>query len=275
MNSEASTFFQEKLSAPLAAIGVIPARYGSQRLPGKPLLRTGGKTLLQHTWENSLRFGCDQLFILTDDDRVIQEALSFGAQAIKTPKEARHGTERIAYAVAHGWLPRAELVINIQGDEPHLPPHVPQKLIQELHRHRSPQGAIATAVAPMGSLEEAERPSVVKCVRDRAGRALYFSREMIPHWRRDNSSVAPTYWRHLGVYGYQWEFLEHFLELEPTPLEQSEGLEQLLFLEHGYTIWTVEVETTGMGIDTPEDWEVFKALCIANISSSQGASAPL
>lgn len=251
------------------AIGVIPARYNSSRLPAKLLERVEGKTLLQHTWQRSCRC-CrfDGLYIVTDHPLIYDEAMRFGANVVMTPSSLSNGTERIAFAVRNGLLPLADIIVNVQGDEPLLDEAIPSALINLLENN--PEAAIATAVTPLEDVEEAKRASVVKCVRDLHGRALYFSRQLIPY-----GGSAPV-WRHVGVYAYRRSWLLQMHTLCPTPLQQSEGLEQLKFLEHGHAIYTTIVNHTGFGIDTPEDLEAFKThLCSVNLSLSPAASALL
>lgn len=234
-------------------IGVIPARFGSQRLPGKPLLLIQGKPLIQHTYENALKAkNLDEILIATDDERIVKTAESFGAKVVMTPEECPTGSDRIAWISNHTpLLKNARIIVNIQGDEPDLNPDVIEKCVQALGDHQD--ASIATALVEIKSREEAESQSVVKCVRDLHGYALYFSRAMIPNSKSGTYSPDTVYFKHLGLYAYRKNFLDLYPYLPKTPLQLSEDLEQLRVLETGHKIITILTEHDSHGIDTDQD----------------------
>ena len=232
-------------------IGMIPARYESSRFPGKPLSLISGKSLIQRTYENSIRCKLlDDVVVATDDDRILKHVESFGGKAVMTSPNCPTGTERLSEAI-HANFKDADIIINIQGDEPLLEPEVIQKVGEELTK--DPVAVMSTAVVKIISEEEAYSRSVNKCVMDSDGNALYFSRSLIPggHSGKWNSNL--TYYKHLGIYGYRRDFLFHYAELSPTPLQIAEDLEQLKVLEHGFRIKVAVVESQSIGVDTPED----------------------
>lgn len=222
-------------------VAVIPARYASTRLPGKPLLKDTGKYLIQHVYESAAR-AIPRVIVATDDSRIFDAVRSFGGEAMMTSPSHSNGTSRIAEVAAKI---DADLVINVQGDEPELEPHVLETLVD------ATRGAeMATLATPFADPNEADLPQRVKVVVDRQGFALYFSRSRIP-------SAGETL-LHLGLYGFQKPFLLRFATLGPTPLEQAERLEQLRALEHGVRIKVGIVRWRSFGgIDTPEDYRAF------------------
>lgn len=237
----------------LKVIGMIPARYGSSRFPGKPLVQIAGKSLIQRTFENARRCRVlEDLIVATDDARIYDHVLGFGGKAVMTSEACPTGTERIAEAVRrNGDYDGVELVVNVQGDEPALEPEVVEKVVAKL---REDAGAVmSTAVMKIRSEEEAASYSVNKCVMDVHGNALYFSRTLIPNGHRGKWQPQVTYYKHLGIYCYRKSFLLQYPELEPTPLQLAEDLEQLKVLEHGFRIKAAIVESNSIGVDTPED----------------------
>jgi 3-deoxy-manno-octulosonate cytidylyltransferase (CMP-KDO synthetase) len=235
--------------------GVIPARYHSTRLPGKPLSDIGGKPMIQHVYENALRASVlDPVLVATDDERIAAAVAGFGGRAVMTSADHQTGSDRIA-EVARGL--DTEVVVNIQGDEPFVSPRMLEEVVRPLFED---------AELPMCTLmneipEEAfSDPAVVKVVTDLAGNALYFSRSLIPYPRRREGHRA---YEHIGIYAYRREFLLAYTALAPTPLEHAESLEQLRALEHGYRI---KVVLTGaddyipLSVDTPEDLERARTL---------------
>ncbi len=231
---------------------VIPARMGAERLPGKPLLAETGKPLVVHTLEAARRSRrARRVLVATDDARIADAVRSAGGEAVMTSPSCRSGTDRVAEAaLAH---PGEDLVLNVQGDEPEIDPGHLDSLIEAMERDPSiPMGTLA---APLASEAEALEPSVVKVVVNGAGDALYFSRAAIP-FRRDPAGPARPM-RHVGVYAFRRGFLEEFAALPETPLERTEGLEQLRALEHGRRIRVVPVDRAPPGIDTREDYEAF------------------
>jgi 3-deoxy-manno-octulosonate cytidylyltransferase (CMP-KDO synthetase) len=228
---------------------VIPARWGSSRLPGKPLLNLAGKPIVQHVWERcSAVPGADLVIVATDDMRIAEAAFAFGAEVSMTSPDHPTGTDRIAEVARR--LTRHTLIVNVQGDEPFIEPDLVARLISTLQADRSL--AIATAACPLDP-RDLGNPASVKVVCDLDGNALYFSRSLIPADR--DGDVHPARLRHLGVYAYRRRFLLDFVSWKQSPLEQAEKLEQLRALEHGAQIRVLPVSAAGPGIDTPEDWE--------------------
>jgi 3-deoxy-manno-octulosonate cytidylyltransferase (CMP-KDO synthetase) len=238
----------------MGAIAIIPARYASTRLPGKPLLDRTGKPLIQHVVEQVRRARCiESVVVATDDERIARAAAAFGAEAVMTSVDCRSGTDRLAEAADKMALPDSARVVNVQGDEPEMPPEHIDRLVKLLE---SSEADMATLAAPLPA-DQAADPNRVKVVLDRRGYALYFSRAPIP-FDRDRAGAA-GYLLHLGVYAYRVGFLARYAALEPTAAEQAEKLEQLRALEHGYRIAVAVVEHYAAGIDTPRDYEAFVA----------------
>ncbi|MEN6664099.1 MAG: 3-deoxy-manno-octulosonate cytidylyltransferase [Phycisphaerae bacterium] len=236
------------------AIAIIPARYASTRLPGKPLLTQTGKTLIQHVVEavgQAKRIA--RIVVATDDDRILTAVRGFGAEAVMTSPDCPSGTDRLAQAARTLNLADDQIVINVQGDEPDMPADCIDRLVQLLEQSPAP---MATLTTPM-TATAAEDPNRVKAVLAGDGRAMYFSRAKIPFDRDKKGGV--NYLLHLGIYGYRVGFLKQFAKLPPTPAEQAEKLEQLRALEHGFTIMAAVVDYHGSGIDTPEDYAAFVA----------------
>ncbi len=234
---------------------IIPARYGAQRFPGKPLADLAGSPLVAHVVERALRAGgVHAVAVATDDERIARAAEKAGAIAIMTG-EAATGTDRVA-AAARKLSPRADVVVNLQGDEPLIEPGA----IEALVRAMSDGVEMGTLARPLDP-EELERPQVVKVVTDLAGDALYFSRAPIPHRRAGGASLAAR--AHVGIYAFTASFLETFASLPPGRLESEESLEQLRALEHGHRIRVADTDYRGFGIDTPEDLERARALLAA------------
>ncbi len=232
-------------------IGVIPARFDSSRFPGKALAKVEDKTLIQMTYENALRCErLDEVFVVTDDQRIYDCIAALGGKVIMTSKECLNGTERIAEALKkEEKLLEADIIVNIQGDEPCLEPEVITSIVEKLIADS--ESVMSTAIVKITSQEEAEDPHVVKCVIDRHHHALYFSRALIPFGKGYDS--RNTYYKHLGVYAYRRDFILHYKEMKPTSLQCAEELEQLKVLENGFRIKTAIVESQSIGVDTPED----------------------
>jgi 3-deoxy-manno-octulosonate cytidylyltransferase (CMP-KDO synthetase) len=237
---------------------IIPARFGSTRLPGKPLAMIAGRPLIQWVWQRAMESGAASVLLATDDERIGAAAMTFGAECIMTATHHSSGTDRIAEVVRMKGFAPEEIVVNLQGDEPAMPPGVIVKVAQGLED--SPSSDIATAVAPIESLQEFLDPNCVKALRADNGRALYFSRAPVP-WPRDSvADREPTAfagaWRHIGIYAYRVRSLLQFAAWPPTPLETTEKLEQLRALEHGMHIHLVTLaHSPPAGVDTPEDLE--------------------
>ncbi len=231
---------------------VIPARHASTRLPGKPLLMLAGRTMLQHVYERALQSGAAEVLIATDDERIRSVAEDFGATVCMTGSTHQSGTERIGEVVQRlGWEENT-IVVNVQGDEPLIPPSLIALAALDLANH--PDAAVATLAHPCASEQELHDPNVVKLVLDRDGFALYFSRAPLPFRRDAGSNVARPMLRHIGLYAYRAGFLSRYRHLEPSPLEHEEKLEQLRVLWHGLRIHVgLADEMPGPGVDTADD----------------------
>lgn len=241
---------------------IIPARFGSTRLPGKPLLALAGRPLIQWVWQSAVASGAASVLVATDDERIRAAAAKFGADCVMTSAEHASGTDRIAEAVRARGLAGDEIVVNLQGDEPAMPPAVVARVAAALRE--VPGSDIATAVSPIESLRDFLDPNCVKALRAGDGRALYFSRAPVP-WPRDSIATdRPTEfrgaWRHIGIYAYRVRSLLQFAAWPATPLEMTEKLEQLRALEHGMHIHLVTLdESPPAGVDTAEDLERTRA----------------
>lgn len=239
----------------MTAAAVIPARFASSRLPGKPLLRDTGKYLIQHVYEQVSRADrVSTVIVATDDERIASAVESFGGRTAMTRAEHPSGTDRVA-EVAAGL--DADIVVNVQGDEPEIEPDSIDTLVELLTQRDSPP--IATLACPFAADADPANPNSVKVVFDQGGRAMYFSRALIPYPRDAGGKIAdPRAWHlHVGIYGYRRGTLLELAKLPPSPLEQAEKLEQLRFLEHGYAIAVGVVGRAAIGIDTPEDYQAF------------------
>ena len=235
---------------------VIPARYASSRLPGKPLLRQTGKYLIEHVYERARQARKpSQVIVATDDPRIVAAVKSFGGQVAMTRRDHPSGTDRVA-EVAQNL--NADVIVNLQGDEPLVDPSALDLLPGLLER--DPDVEMATLGVPITSLEQWRNPNCVKVVRDHAGRALYFSRSPIPFVREGQPQLAAPqqqFLQHLGLYAYRREFLLRLAKLPPEPLEQLERLEQLRVLALGYRIQVGVIRQAAIGVDTYEDYERF------------------
>jgi 3-deoxy-manno-octulosonate cytidylyltransferase (CMP-KDO synthetase) len=254
---------------------VIPARLASTRLAEKPLQLIGGRPLLQWVWECARASGAVSVTIATDDERIRLAAQGFGADAVLTSAAHGSGTDRIAEVVRARGFPADAIVVNLQGDEPLMPPSVLARVATALGEH--PRVDMATAAAPVLELAEFLDPNAVKVVLAEDGTALYFSRSPIP-WPREHvasgrpASCAGT-WRHVGLYAYRASSLAQFAAWPPTALEVTEKLEQLRALEHGMRIHVVRLsEAPPAGIDTPEDLERVRA-ALGSRGSGRGRSS--
>lgn len=241
---------------------IIPARFAASRLPGKPLLDVAGRPLLQWVWECARASGAASVIVATDDARIQAAAAGFGADVAMTSRQHASGTDRIAEVARARGLDPQDIVVNLQGDEPLMPPSVPAQVAAALVDH--PACGIATAAAPISSLAEFLDPSCVKALRSGSGEALYFSRACVP-WPRDAAADGRPHsfrhaLRHIGIYAYRVKVLLEFAGWAPTPLEITEKLEQLRALEHGLRIHVVTLdEAPPAGVDTPEDLEALRA----------------
>jgi 3-deoxy-manno-octulosonate cytidylyltransferase (CMP-KDO synthetase) len=237
-------------------IGIIPARYDSTRFPGKPLAIIQGKTMIQRVYEQA-KLALDHVYVATDDQRIMEAAQQFGAQVVMTSKDCQNGTQRCLEAYQNSQL-NADVIVNIQGDEPFLHP---EQLVLLMKCFENKDTQIATLVKKIDRKEELEDVNIVKVVRGQNGQALYFSRQMIPFVRNQQQEQILrkyTFYEHVGIYAYNIHTLKLIAKLETTPAEQAECLEQLRWLEHGLTIQTAVTTYDSVGIDTPED--IIKAL---------------
>jgi 3-deoxy-manno-octulosonate cytidylyltransferase (CMP-KDO synthetase) len=236
-------------SKPPRILGVIPARYGSTRFPGKALADIAGKPMIQRVYERCLRATClEDVVIATDDERILEAARAFGAPVMMTAAEHPSGTDRVAEVAAQV---DADVFINIQGDEPLIDPAAIDAAAAPFAA--DPTVVMTTLARPVPAARAAELAStnVCKLVVDKNGDALYFTRALIPF--RRNAGVNLPYLRHIGLYGFRREFLCRFTTLEPSPLEATESLEMLRALSHGYKIRVVTGEFASQGVDTPEE----------------------
>jgi 3-deoxy-manno-octulosonate cytidylyltransferase (CMP-KDO synthetase) len=247
---------------------LIPARYASTRLPGKPLSDILGKPMVVRVAERARSSGAERVVIATDDDRIRSAALEHGIDTVLTRPDHPTGTDRLAEAAAQLKLEDRAIVVNVQGDEPLLEPALIREVAEELRAHAD--ASIATACHLIDDPQEAFSPNVVKVVLDRAGYALYFSRATIP-WARDAFAAGreklprglPLY-RHYGLYAYRVGFLRHYPSLTPAPIERFEALEQLRALWHGYRIAVkITAGTPAPGVDTQEDLDRVRSLYAA------------
>jgi 3-deoxy-manno-octulosonate cytidylyltransferase (CMP-KDO synthetase) len=240
---------------------IIPARYGSTRFPGKPLAVIAGRPLLEWVHRAASRIrGAEQVIVATDDERIRQVTEAFGGEAVMTSADHRTGTDRVA-AVAQRL--DCEYVVNLQGDEPVLPPGLVEAMMIRLAA--DPGAELVTACHPIRSRRDLSNPNYVKVVMDAAGRAMYFSRSPIPQLDEhvDLRSDPPAAFRHIGIYGFRRPALIRFAALDPTPLETVERLEQLRALENGMDIQVVISSAPTLGVDVPED--------IKNVEKELGA----
>lgn len=229
-------------------VAIIPARWASTRFPGKPLVKLRGKPLVQHVWERACRAkGVDEVIVATDDMRIAEAAFDFGAEVAMTSPKHPTGTDRLAEVAQR--LKSARIIVNVQGDEPDIAPATIERLVKALRDH--PHLGMVTAANPASSADDVRNPNVVKVATDLSGRALYFSRSVIPCDRDGRGGVK--YLRHQGIYGYRRKVLLDFVRWKPTPLEQAEKLEQLRALEHGVAIGVIVVKRGSVGVDAPED----------------------
>lgn len=238
------------------ALALIPARLASTRLPGKPLLDRTGKPLIQHVVENARRCEClDRIVVATDHPRIRNAVLEFGGEAVLTG-EHPNGTSRLAEALTLLNAPHP-IIVNVQGDEPEIEPSLIVALVRGLAE--DPSAHMATFYAPFGPDEDPANPNIVKVVKDIHGRAIYFSRSVIPF---DRDGRKPACYKHPGLYAYRRDFLLTYPTLTPTPLETAEQLEQLRVIEHGYAIRLIPTPPgvwPRPGIDTPEQYQDFVA----------------
>ena len=253
---------------PTSSYVVIPARYGSTRLPQKMLLRETGQTLLQHTYEAARAARRPAgVIVATDHAEIAREVEQFGGDFVMTSPDCASGTDRVAEVARK--LRRAQIIVNVQGDEPEMSPAAIDQVIELLSEN--PSAGMATLATPLRDPEQLTNPACVKVVFDDAGRALYFSRSPIPfvrdpdesapfnQLRSEDASVRPLFFQHLGIYAYRRDVLLEFAAMTPSSLEQAEKLEQLRMVQSGRTILVGVVDHASSGIDTPDDYAAFVA----------------
>lgn len=254
------------------ALGIIPARWGSSRFPGKPLALIHGKPLIQWTYENAIK--CKLLstvVVATDDVRIFDCVSDFGGQVVMTDSTCPTGTDRLADVIRrYSAYASHDIIVNIQGDEPCLSPQVIEQLIRLLDSDT--EAGMATAATRFHQAEDLKDPGKVKCTTDKRGNALFFGRSTPVNYALDITK-DPIY-HHMGIYAFRRKFLLHYAELPETPLQTGESLEQLKVLEHGYRIKVALVNERALGVDTPEDAkQVEQWICKQNTYSSQAVSS--
>lgn len=250
----------------MSFVVVIPARYASTRLPGKPLADIHGKPMVQHVVEKALQSGADRVIVATDDERVQQALAPFAAAAgfevCMTSPDHQSGTERLAEVCRHYGFAADTIIVNVQGDEPLIPPVIIRQVADNLAAASAP---MATLSVPIRDAEEAFNPNAVKVVTDREGYALYFSRASIP-WDRDRfaqsrEQIGDHYQRHIGIYAYRAGFIQRYVDWALSVLEQVEALEQLRVLWYGEKIHVAQaLQAPPVGVDTQADLDKVRAL---------------
>lgn len=250
----------------MSFVVVIPARYASTRLPGKPLADIHGKPMVQHVVEKALQSGADRVIVATDDERVQQALAACAGQAgfevCMTSKDHQSGTERLAEVCRHYGFATDTIVVNVQGDEPLIPPVIIRQVADNLAAATAP---MATLSVPIQDAAEVFNPNAVKVVTDQEGYALYFSRASIP-WDRDRfagnrEQIGDHYQRHIGIYAYRAGFIQRYVDWAPSLLEQIEALEQLRVLWYGEKIHVAQaLEAPPVGVDTQADLDKVRAL---------------
>lgn len=239
---------------------IIPARYQSTRLPGKPLADIAGKPMIQWVYEQALQSGADQVIVATDDKRVEQAVTAFGGQACMTSPHHESGTERLAEVVERMNIADEHVIVNVQGDEPLIPPSIIRQVAENLVNSQAPMATLAVEIADE---TEVFNPNAVKVLTDKEGYAMYFSRATIPwdrdHFATEKRTIVQPLMRHIGIYAYRAGFINTYINWEPTALERIECLEQLRVLWYGEKIHVeVAQESPAAGVDTPADLEAVR-----------------
>ncbi len=229
-------------------LGVIPSRYASTRLEGKPLKDICGHTMIEWVYKRTKLSNLDEVVVATDDERIYEEVERFGGKAILTSKEHENGTSRIAEVCTK--YEDYDVIVNVQGDEPLIEPEMINSIINSFKEDDTI--SMSTLKYKIDSIEEIENLNYVKVITDKKGYALYFSRSVIPYPRKLD---IQNYYKHVGIYGYKRDFVVEYAKMEPTPLELSESLEQLRALENGYRIKVIETPYKIIGVDTQEELE--------------------
>ncbi len=246
----------------MSFVVIIPSRFGSSRLPGKPLADIAGKPMVQRVYEQAIKSGADRVIVATDDARIVSVAEAFGAEVCLTRADHQSGTERLAEVIEKFHFSDETIVVNVQGDEPLIPPTIIRQVADNLAQFDAP---MATLAVEIDHASEVFNPNAVKVVTDKNGYALYFSRASVP-WDRDHFSQNPpqihhNLLRHIGLYAYRAGFVKQYIALEASPLEHLEALEQLRVLWHGEKIHVdIAVDAPPAGVDTPEDLDAVRRL---------------
>lgn len=238
----------------MAFIVVIPARYASSRLPGKPLLDIGGLSMIERVYHQATASGADQVIVATDDQRIAETVQRFGGHVCMTSPDHHSGTERLAEVIELLQLPEQTIIVNVQGDEPFIPPVIIRQVADNLAKQQ--KADMATLAVPLHDIAELQNPNVVKVVTDKDGYALYFSRATIPYDRDNRFSdvLSQHYYRHLGLYAYRAKFIKRYISWPASQLERIESLEQLRVLWQGEAIHVdIAAETPPVGVDTEAD----------------------
>lgn len=239
----------------MSFVAIIPARFASTRLPGKPLVDIQGKPMVVHVMERALESGADRVIVATDDEQVARAVEAAGGEVCMTRADHHSGTERLAEVIDRYQFADDAIIVNVQGDEPMIPPVIIRQVAENLAKS---EAGMATLAVPIETAEEAFNPNAVKVVMDAKGYALYFSRATIP-WDRERfatsrEEIGDTFLRHIGIYGYRAGFIRRYVSWEPSPLEHIELLEQLRVLWYGEKIHVAVAKAIpSVGVDTPED----------------------
>lgn len=248
----------------MKALGIIPARFASTRFPGKPLALISGKSLIQRVYENAKKCPLLQdVIVATDDAGIYKHVEEFGGHAVMTSTTCPSGTDRLSEVIkSHPEYQSFDVIVNVQGDEPCLEPQIISKLIEAMEENS--HAHVATPITQL-QLQDAHNTSIVKCVINLKGRALYFSRALIPGHLKGEINPQVTYYKHVGIYAYRLPFLLKYSDLRPTPLQLAEDLEQLKILEHGYEIQTIQIDGMSIEVNVPEDIQKVELyLCTQN-----------
>ncbi len=241
-------------------VAIIPARYSSTRLPGKPLADIGGKTMIQHVYERAARAALvHEVWVATDDERIEAAVKKFGGRTVMTPTSLQSGTDRIAFVARS--MTNADIVVNVQGDEPLIQPAMIDQAVRPLVD--DPAIAVGTLVRRIEAVGDLTNPNIPKVVLDRAGDCLFFSRSAIPYGRDLPASEWLShhpYYKHIGLYVYRRQFLLRYASMQQTPLELAEKLEQLRVLEHGFKIRGTVTTYDTVPVDTQADLDKVRTL---------------
>lgn len=241
---------------------VIPSRYQSSRLPGKPLADIAGKPMVQWVHQQALQAGAERVIVATDDPRIEAVVKYFGGEVCMTSPDHQSGTERLAEVVEKMGIADDHIIVNVQGDEPLIPPSIIKQVAENLANSTAPMATLGVSI---DEPEEVFNPNAVKVVTDEQGYALYFSRASIPWdrdtWAKEDKTIRQPLMRHIGIYAYRAGFINTYINWQPSALEQIESLEQLRVLWYGEKIHVaLAKEAPAAGVDTPEDLEVVRKI---------------